>query len=123
MHVLLVEPDRMQAESICDALTNSNNTVIWVRNAQAAVEAADAKMPDVVVLELVLGEHNGIEFLYEFRSYSEWSHIPIILFSMQKINDLSALKKIGVHTYLYKPATTLAQLRLAVAEHAHVNAP
>ena len=31
--------------------------------------------PAIVMLELQLVEHSGIEFLYEFRSYPEWQRV------------------------------------------------
>ena len=122
-HILLVEPDRLQAESIIAALTLKDVHVSWARNAQTAIEIADTHMPNIVVLELVLGAHNGVEFLYEFRSYNEWSHIPVIVFSMQRVNDVGLFKKLGVQACLYKPATTLAQLFSEVAGLRYVATP
>jgi len=50
-----------------------------VTGAQAAVHAADERQPDVVVIELQLPAHNGVEFLHEFRSYPEWQWIPVVV--------------------------------------------
>lgn len=79
MNVLLVEPDVLLAELYERSLQPAGHEVASVRGAQQAVMAADETPPDIVILEPLLALHNGVEFLYEFRSYTEWSGIPIVL--------------------------------------------
>lgn len=83
--------------------------------------AADQIRPDIVVLELQLIEHSGIEFLYEFRSYSDWRNIPVIVHSHVPAQEFGASEKLlskhlGIGEYLYKPHTTLNQLLRSVNE-------
>jgi CheY-like chemotaxis protein len=114
MRILLVEPDRLQARAYGMAFERSGHTMVHARTAQAAVQATDEQMPDVVVLELQMPGHNGVEFLYEFRSYPEWLQIPIILHTFVPLRELAhaaALKnELGVRRILYKPTTTLTTL-------------
>ena len=116
-HVLLIEPDRSLAESITLALASGSTKVNWVTGAQDAIAAADKQCPTIVVLELGLPLHNGIEFLYEFRSYNEWANIPVIMFTMQQISTPQLLTKLGVVSYLYKPTTPLARLKQVTQEY------
>ncbi|HEY1835770.1 MAG TPA: response regulator [Candidatus Saccharimonadales bacterium] len=117
--ILLIEPDRMLSETYVQALVGAGNQVRVARTAQAAIHAADELAPDVVVLELQLVAHSGIEFLYELRSYADWQKIPVIILSHvppQEFNQsIDALKnRLGVRAYLYKPATNLKTLLRAV---------
>ena len=118
MHILLVEPDTLQARVIAGALERDGHAVAHAVSAQSAVHLADEQMPDVVILELQLPRHNGVEFLYEFRSYAEWLHIPIIVHTyvpQRELEPAATLKaELGVASTLYKPATTLARLVAAV---------
>jgi CheY-like chemotaxis protein len=118
MHVLLVEPDVLQARTFVAALEQTGHTVAHTTSAQTAVHLVDEHTPDVVVLELLLPSHNGVEFLYEFRSYPEWLHIPVLLHTFMLPQDLSFAAtlrgELGVRNILYKPATTLAGLCEAV---------
>jgi len=118
MHILLLEPDSVLATIYAKALEQKGHTVAQAVSAQQAVHLADMQTPDVVVLELQLPQHNGVEFLYEFRSYSEWLHIPLVLHTFVPANELAksvTLKKeLGVQAVLYKPATSLQQLCAAV---------
>jgi DNA-binding response OmpR family regulator len=118
MHVVLVEPDRLQAQVYVAALKRAGNTVAHATTAQAAVHAADEQDPDVVILELQLPGHNGVELLYEFRSYPEWLHVPTIVHTFVPPHELAYAAtlehELGVQRILYKPTTSLAALCEAV---------
>jgi len=118
MHVILIEPDRIQAKLYKTSLEQAGCTVEHVTGAQAAVHAADEQTPDIVVLEMQLTGHSGVEFLYEFRSYAEWLQIPVILHTFVPAHELAhgaTLKEsLGVKRILYKPTTSLVDLCEAV---------
>jgi len=118
MRVLLVEPDKLQAGIFAEALRRDGHDVAHAVSAQDAVHAADSQMPDVVNLELQLPHHNGVEFLYEFRSYAEWLHIPVVVHTYVPRHELASAatmrRELGVARVLYKPATSLVQLCTAV---------
>jgi DNA-binding response OmpR family regulator len=118
-HIILVEPDRVLAETYRQALQTDGHTVTPCASAQAAIFAADQQQPDVVLLELQLIEHSGIEFLYEFRSYEEWQPVPVIILTQVPAGEFASnwrllRQQLGVQSYLYKPQTSLQQLRQAV---------
>ncbi len=118
MHVLLIEPDTLLADSYRRAFKTAGYTVAAVRSAQSAVHAADEQVPDVVVLELQLPRHNGVEFLYEFRSYPEWLEVPVVIHSFTPPSEYASAatleRELGVRRCLYKPETSLADLCAAV---------
>lgn len=116
--VLLIEPDLPLATTYAAALRTGGCQVDHRAGAQAAVAAADAARPDVVVMELLLAGHNGLEFLYEFRSYADWQDIPIVLLTNVSPGELAvsrtALAQLGISVHLYKPHASLGQLLRAV---------
>lgn len=119
-HVLVVEPDAALAQTYVAAFRRAGFAAVAARSAQAAVDAADTRTPDCVVLELQLPGHNGVEFLHEFRSYAEWQQVPVILNTYVPTRDLAAvrpaLQTLGVSTVLYKPQASLQRLIAAVHE-------
>lgn len=123
MRLLLIEPDRVLASIYQQALGAAGHEVRGAVSAQSAVFSADERTPDIVVLELQLVSHSGIEFLYEFRSYPEWQTLPVIILSQVPASEFSDSRKLlrdelGVVTYLYKPHTSLKRLVSAVSEFA-----
>jgi len=122
MHILLVEPDKLLARSECQALEQAGHSVMVAATAQVAIQAADERRPDIVLLELQLVSHSGIEFLYEFRSYSDWQSIPVVALTQVPPAEFSGsaelLKhELGVVAYHYKPRTSLTKICRIVNEH------
>jgi DNA-binding response OmpR family regulator len=121
--VLLIEPDAVLARIYMQALQHVGHVVEHAYSAQDAINAADGLSPDVVVLELQLAVHNGIEFLHEFRSYSEWQGVPVVINTHLTPSAMASVQPIlerdfGVTACLYKPRTSLQQLISIVKQQA-----
>jgi DNA-binding response OmpR family regulator len=117
--ILLIEPDQVLAEVYRQALQAEGHSVVLSTSAQAAVMVADDHQPDLVIIELQLVEHSGIEFLYEFRSYPDWQNIAVIIHSQVPPGEFAAnwpliKAEFNIATYLYKPLTSLRELSEAV---------
>ncbi len=119
-YVLLIEPDAILGITYKEALEQAGHQVICSRHAQDAVMQFDDKRPDIVVLELQMPGHGGIEFLYEFRSYPEWQNVPVVVHTMVPLQKLDThsprFDQLGVVDFLYKPATDLRKLVRTVGE-------
>lgn len=118
-NILLIEPDAVLADSYIKAFSHAGHSTRLTVSAQDAVFKVDELVPDVVVAELQLVAHSGIEFLYELRSYADWQNVPVIIHSCIPPAEFSDSMKLlrdrlGVTTYLYKPQTSLRTLLRAV---------
>jgi DNA-binding response OmpR family regulator len=114
-NVLLIENNSSLAKVYAHALEHAGFSVVAKADAEQAIHAADDQAPSVVVLELQLSGRNGLEFLQEFRSYSDWQNIPIIIHTMVKPEVMSkavhALERdFDVKDILYKSRTSLQDL-------------
>ncbi len=112
MQVLLIDSDSVLASTVAAFMTQQGMDVVVSNSAQDAILACDVKLPDVVVSDMALTGHSGIEFLHEFRSYHDWQNIPVVMWGMQQVSvpQQHALQQLGVAGILYKPKTTLHQL-------------
>ncbi|HSX29146.1 MAG TPA: response regulator [Candidatus Saccharimonadales bacterium] len=121
-YVLLVEPNTLLAKTYTQAMQRAGHEVVHTTSAQAAITAADTRTPDIVVLELQLPVHNGVEFLQEFRSYAEWQEVPVVVHTGITPSHLAgdgreALQRdMGVGVIAYKPHTSLQDLVRLVRE-------
>lgn len=118
MKILLIEPDIQLGKIYCQYLEMAGHKVDWTTSAQAALHKMDELKPSLVIVELQLPAHNGIEFLYEFRSYSDWQNIPVIIHSnvppMLKAISPMLWEELGIAGYYYKPSTKLRDILQAV---------
>lgn len=126
MKILIIEPDYILNKIYKQFLSREGHMVVSCYNAQSAVFAVDVEIPHLIILELQLVSHSGIEFLYELRSYKEWQEIPVIIHSSVPKEEFAdswiiLQNELGVTNYLYKEETSLEELRRAVISCSMVN--
>lgn len=119
--ILLIEPDRLLAKTYIEALKTDGHIIKVCHSAQSAIMCADEIKPDIVVMELQLVSHGGIEFLYEFRTYIDWQCVPVIILTnvppIEFADSQQLLRnELNVETYLYKPQTSLKKLLQSIRE-------
>lgn len=122
-HILLLEPNTLLAKTYTQALCHVGHSVMHASGAQVAVDAADKRLPDLVIVELQLPQHSGVEFLHEFRSYGEWLHTPVVINTVLSpvyiASVMTALTRdLGVSEILYKPRTTLQDIVRVARQYA-----
>ena len=112
--LLLIEPDKTLSKATTEYLGAKGMDVMVAESAQEAVNLCDQNEPDLVILELQLKNHNGIDFIHEFRSYPEWHKIPIVIYSMIPKKEFPfddrLWMELGVVKYLYKPKIKMSEL-------------
>ncbi len=112
--ILLIEPDLVLAKIYSKALNAVGYEITVMGQAQSAILALDAQLPDLIILEPQLVGHSGIEFLYELRSYADLQNIPVLIHSFVQLEAFNqsreVLRTLNVVGYLYKPQTSLQQL-------------
>jgi CheY-like chemotaxis protein len=116
--ILLIEPDKVLAASICSYLKKDGYSVDWQVDPQISLDRVDKKIPKAIVLDVELAGRSGIEFLYELRSYPEWQSIPVIFFSSLPIEEvkgiLGSYDHLSPNDFLYKPVSNLRQLKHSI---------
>jgi len=122
-NILLLEPDNALANTYIKALEQIGHDVACCATAEEALQVLDDFRPHLVVLELQLTGHDGIEFLHELRSYPDGQNMPAVVntnLPPQTLRPLLAVldRDLGVKVCLYKPRTTLQQLIRVVKEQA-----
>lgn len=119
-HILLVEDDQWLAQLYQDALTaDASCAVLHAASAEAALDLLDKHSKiDLIILDMFLPGHNGIEFLHELASYSDINELPVIVLTSVTKNDFSMSQdrwqQYGVVQYLYKPETKPSDLLAAI---------
>lgn len=118
--ILLVEDDLWLAELYQGALQSAGYEVLHSESAGGGLQLLDAHTDSVglIVLDMFLPDHNGLEFLHEIASYSDCNTIPVLLLSSVSRADFSMpderWRQYGVRQHLYKPTTKPQDLVVAV---------
>jgi len=80
-HVLVVEDDRRQRESICDLLGSDDVLITAVENAAAALDALTRTTYDCMVMDINLPDYSGYALLERMAEREEVSFPPVIVYT------------------------------------------
>jgi CheY-like chemotaxis protein len=84
--VLVIDDDDIERQRIRAALEPGGWDVVEAANGRAALAQLDAGLPpDAVLLDLMMPEMNGFEFLDEFRCCPKWRHIPVVVITAKEL--------------------------------------
>ncbi|WP_431985773.1 response regulator [Streptomyces griseoflavus] len=113
--VLVVDDDPAIVRALVINLKARSYEVDFAHDGAAALRAATAHHPDVVVLDLGLPDMDGVEVIRQLRG---WSRVPVLVLSARHASDekVQALDA-GADDYVTKPFgmdELLARLRAAV---------
>ena len=99
--VLMVDDEAAILRFLRTALDTGEFVLQQAENGHAALAAAAAARPDIILLDLGLPDMDGIEVIRRIR---EWSQVPIIVLSVRdgEDNKVEALDA-GADDYLIKP--------------------
>jgi two-component system OmpR family response regulator len=100
--ILLVEDDHAMRRMVTDYLTEHNFRIASATNIQDATRCLGEAAPDLVLLDLLLGEEDGIDLLREIRSRSD---VPVIIMTGHRCGEADRVigLELGADHYLTKP--------------------
>ncbi len=104
VHIYIVEDDKNIREIEMFALKNSGYAVEEFENAKSFFSKTAEKVPDLVLLDIMLPDMDGLEIVKKLRSRPDTVRVPIILVTA-KTTELDKVKglDIGADDYLTKP--------------------
>ena len=119
--VLIIEDDPLLHTLLTDGLSPLSEKGLEIyptMNAEQGLERATSMKPDLILLDLVLPEMSGFEFLEKLREgSSEYANIPVVILSnLSDDSDREKAKKLGAIAYLVKADFTLSEISTAVLE-------
>ena len=104
-HILVVDDDYEIAESIKYALVDAGYEVSLARDGNEGVAYAEARNPDLMILDMMMPKRSGLLVLERLRQHSD-SDVPVIVITGNDGNrHREYARLLGVGDYLHKPFT------------------
>jgi len=122
-HVLIVEDDVPTSELMGRALRQIDCRVTQAENGRVGLERLNEALPDAILLDLMMPEMDGFEFIARVRAESRWRRIPIIVVTAKTLTAGDRARLNGqvqhlVHKGEYSGKAVLAALDELVPRHA-----
>jgi DNA-binding response OmpR family regulator len=102
MHISIVEDDAVMLRMVADYLEQHNMQVAPASGRQEMMQHFAIREPDLVILDLRLGQEEGFDLLREIRSRSD---VPIIIVTGDRRDEIDRVVglELGADDYLTKP--------------------
>ena len=97
--VLVVDDDVVLRQLLRRMLEPEGYTVVEAENGRAALQQLRTVLPSVILLDLMMPEMDGFEFVTEFRRHESWRAIPIVVITAR---DLSSEDRERLNGYVQK---------------------
>ena len=110
--VLIVDDEKRMVSLLKSYLEQEGYRVATAYNGREALTVADAEKPDLVILDIMMPEMNGYEFMRVYRSARD---IPIIMLTAKVEDDDKIIGlELGADDYMakpFKPRELMARVR------------
>lgn len=114
-HILIVEDETILNDAYQAILTKEGHKVMAAYNGKEALEAAKKQEPDIILLDILMPQMNGIEFLRAFKLKEEHpSTVVVILSNLDMDKEIEEAYQLGAYKYILKAMTSPHQLAVLV---------
>ena len=102
--IYIVEDDKNIREIETFALKNSGHTIMDFEFAKDFFKKVAEKVPNLIILDIMLPDEDGLDILKKLRSVSETRKVPIIMITA-KTTEIDKVKglDLGADDYITKP--------------------
>ncbi len=83
--VLVVEDNPGNREMICRQLTKAGWDVLEAHNGLQALAVLQTQQPGVILLDLMMPEMDGFEFIRQLRAHPQWRSLPVIVLTAKDL--------------------------------------
>ncbi len=97
--VLVVEDEAATRDLLRRVLEGEGWIVAEAENGRVALERVAEQRPDLILLDLLMPEMDGFEFVDELRRREGWESIPVVVVTAK---DLTAEDRLRLHGYVHK---------------------
>jgi len=102
--ILIVDDDIDLMELLKTSLSKNGNQIRATITCKEGLELFYEFLPDLVILDINVGNEDGMEMCRQIKSQAEFQHIPVIMISADDAR-LSFYNDYGANDILKKPFT------------------
>ena len=94
-HVLIVEDDIDLRTMIRRMLELEQWTVVEAENGVAALQSIQARVPSVILLDLIMPVMDGFQVLAELHKREDWRNIPVVVITAKDLSEADRQRLVG----------------------------
>ncbi|BAY23113.1 two-component hybrid sensor and regulator [Calothrix sp. NIES-2100] len=109
MPSILVIDDEPDNFDVIETLLNEQNYLLhYAASGQVAIASLNVFQPDVILLDVMMPEMDGIEVCRQIKAMPQWQPVPIIMVTaLNSKEDLARCLKSGAEDFISKPVNSV----------------
>jgi len=109
--ILLIEDESALQKSLGDTFRKDGFEVLSALDGETGERLAKSGKPDLIILDLVLPQKDGLDVFQALKDSPETKDIPVvILTNLERIEHVEKVLEMGAKTYLVKANYTLKEI-------------
>lgn len=116
--ILIVDDEPILRQLFQKVLEHDGHVVMTAENGREALAVLRERVPDLILLDLLMPTMDGTTFLRLMRRHADWASVPVVIMSAvaneAHVRNVGAL---GVKDYLLKAGFSLPALRARIRKY------
>lgn len=110
-YILVAEDDSFYANVFKSKLAKEGHEVEVVENGDLLLKAAQQRLPDLIILDVIMPVKDGFETLKEIRADEKLKDVKVMIASnLGQEDDIEKAKSLGVSDYLVKTNSSVQEM-------------
>lgn len=111
-NILIIEDDANLRSILRDSLTAEGYTAYEAKNGEEGLELALSRKPDLILLDIVLPNMDGLSVLSEIRKDEPWGQNArvVMLTNLSDNQSVADCLQLGAHSFLVKADWTIEDI-------------
>jgi two-component system chemotaxis sensor kinase CheA len=104
LEIMIVDDDPNTLFTLAEIVQEANCNPIIVHNGKECLELLETKIPDLILLDIIMPEMDGFKTIQQIKKNNKWSNIPVIAVTAKAMDeDHKIILKHGFTDYIPKP--------------------
>jgi len=109
--IIVIEDDEILAKALFIKLSDAGFTVEQAFDGEAGLELVRSKLPNLVLLDLILPKKHGFEVLEELKKSPDTKAIPVIILTLLgEDGDIKKGLSLGADDYIVKSEHAIGEV-------------
>jgi len=114
--VLVVDDEAGARWTLMRLLAKEGYDTVGAGDGREALKTLEAGTPDVILLDLMMPQMDGLELLEALQAHPQWKALPVVvLTALSDTHTINRARQLGAKEYLVKATFSFAEM----IDHVH----
>ena len=109
--VLVVDDEAGARRTLTRLLAKEGHEAVEAGDGREALRTLEAGVPDVILLDLMMPQMDGLELLEALQAHPQWKALPVVvLTALSDTHTVNRARQLGAKAFLVKATFSVAEM-------------